>query len=221
MSWWILSTNSTLCQHIIATFTCLYKWFANDNQTCYAACVSPADSNAEETLNTLKYANRARNIQNKPTVNRDPMAAEMQRMRQQLEVMQAELICARGGGPSTTDVQVLTYLQLPHIMYASHNRNNEDVVCRTCAWACHYLCMYHIFLPHFGLTAMWQLLKQKIAWLEASNLEFRREVEENRARIVKLAQETIASQVILTWKTWKWRSIPSLNFMFNSSVCCL
>lgn len=84
----------------------------------YAACVSPADSNAEETLNTLKYANRARNIQNKPTVNRDPMAAEMQRMRQQLEVMQAELICARGGGPSTTDVQVLTYLR-----FAPHYRN--------------------------------------------------------------------------------------------------
>ena len=37
-------------------------------------------------------------------------------MRQQLEVMQAELIYARGGGPSTTDVQVLTYLQLPHIV---------------------------------------------------------------------------------------------------------
>ena len=33
-----------------------------------AACISPADSNAEETLNTLKYANRARNIQNKPVV---------------------------------------------------------------------------------------------------------------------------------------------------------
>lgn len=28
------------------------------------ACVSPADSNFMETLNTLKYANRARNIQN-------------------------------------------------------------------------------------------------------------------------------------------------------------
>jgi hypothetical protein len=33
------------------------------------ACVSPADSNAEETLNTLKYSNRARNIQNKATVS--------------------------------------------------------------------------------------------------------------------------------------------------------
>lgn len=34
-----------------------------------AACVSPADTNAEETLNTLKYANRARNIQNKAIVS--------------------------------------------------------------------------------------------------------------------------------------------------------
>lgn len=32
------------------------------------ACISPADTNAEETLNTLKYANRARNIQNKAIV---------------------------------------------------------------------------------------------------------------------------------------------------------
>lgn len=30
------------------------------------ACVSPADVNLEETLNTLRYANRARNIRNKP-----------------------------------------------------------------------------------------------------------------------------------------------------------
>lgn len=34
-----------------------------------SACVSPADTNAEETLNTLKYANRARNIQNKAIVS--------------------------------------------------------------------------------------------------------------------------------------------------------
>ena len=33
---------------------------------------SPADVNFEESLNTLRYASRARNIQNKPIVNRDP-----------------------------------------------------------------------------------------------------------------------------------------------------
>jgi hypothetical protein len=40
-------------------------------KTCVVACVSPVDSNFEETLNTLKYAQRARNIKNTPKVNRD------------------------------------------------------------------------------------------------------------------------------------------------------
>ncbi|KAK9109273.1 hypothetical protein Sjap_017333 [Stephania japonica] len=78
-----------------------------NSRTVMIACISPADINAEETLNTLKYANRARNIQNKPIVNRDPISSEMQRMRQQLECLQAELLCARGGGASSDEVQVL------------------------------------------------------------------------------------------------------------------
>jgi kinesin family protein 4/21/27 len=48
------------------------------------ACVSPADSNMEETHNTLKYADRARKIKNKPVVNRDPAAAELSKLRQQV-----------------------------------------------------------------------------------------------------------------------------------------
>jgi hypothetical protein len=36
------------------------------------ACCSPAEGNFEETLNSLKYANRAKNIKNKPIINRDP-----------------------------------------------------------------------------------------------------------------------------------------------------
>ncbi|CAK8569482.1 unnamed protein product [Lathyrus sativus] len=76
-----------------------------NSRTVMIACISPADINAEETLNTLKYANRARNIQNKPVVNRDPMSNEMLKMRQQLEHLQAEL-CTRSGG-SSEEVQVL------------------------------------------------------------------------------------------------------------------
>ncbi|KAL7619214.1 hypothetical protein Lser_V15G04711 [Lactuca serriola] len=74
----------------------------------------PADINAEETLNTLKYANRTPNIQNKPMVNRDPVSSEMLKMRQQLEYLQAEL-CARCGG-STIELQV-------------NEVKGEDVVC--------------------------------------------------------------------------------------------
>ncbi|KAL1821827.1 hypothetical protein ACET3Z_016696 [Daucus carota] len=67
-----------------------------NSKTVMIACVSPADTNAEETLNTLKYANRARNIQNKAIVNRDPVAAQTQRMRNQIEQLQAELLYFRG-----------------------------------------------------------------------------------------------------------------------------
>ncbi|KAI9081760.1 hypothetical protein K1719_036308 [Acacia pycnantha] len=76
-----------------------------NSRTVMIACISPADINAEETLNTLKYANCARNIQNKPVINRDPMSNEMLKMRQQLEYLQAEL-CTRYGG-SSEEVQVL------------------------------------------------------------------------------------------------------------------
>ena len=53
--------------------------------------MSPADSNMEETINTLRYANRARNIKNKPVVNRDPTAAEIVLLRQQLAAARAEI----------------------------------------------------------------------------------------------------------------------------------
>lgn len=49
------------------------------------ACISPADSNMEETINTLRYADRARKIKNKPVVNIDPRAAEMNRLKQQVQ----------------------------------------------------------------------------------------------------------------------------------------
>ncbi|XP_021903517.1 LOW QUALITY PROTEIN: kinesin-like protein KIN-4A [Carica papaya] len=113
-----------------------------NSRTVMIACISPADINAEETLNTLKYANRARNIQNKPVVNRDPMSSEMLKMRQQLEYLQAEL-CARGGGSSSDEVQVL---------------------------------------------------KERIAWLEAANEDLCRELHEYRSRCSVVEQRETDAQ---------------------------
>ena len=41
-----------------------------NSQTLMLACVSPADSSSTETLSTLQYANRARNIENKIYINK-------------------------------------------------------------------------------------------------------------------------------------------------------
>ncbi|KAF8377384.1 hypothetical protein HHK36_030761 [Tetracentron sinense] len=81
-----------------------------NSKTVMIACVSPADTNAEETLNTLKYANRARNIQNKAIINRDPIAAQMQRMHSQIEQLQAELLYFRGDGNTPfEELQILKH----------------------------------------------------------------------------------------------------------------
>ncbi|XP_042221301.1 chromosome-associated kinesin KIF4A-like [Homarus americanus] len=63
-----------------------------NSHTVMIACVSPADSNLEETLSTLRYADRARKIKNKPIVNRDPQAAELARLRQQVQQLQVQLL---------------------------------------------------------------------------------------------------------------------------------
>ncbi|KAJ6829209.1 kinesin-like protein KIN-4A [Iris pallida] len=111
-----------------------------NSRTVMIACISPADINAEETLNTLKYANRARNIRNKPIVNRNPMSSEMLRMRQQLEFLQAELLCARGGGVSSDEVQVLkekiSWLEannedLCRELFEYRNQNTPSDLCET------------------------------------------------------------------------------------------
>ncbi|ONI35368.1 hypothetical protein PRUPE_1G532000 [Prunus persica] len=81
-----------------------------NSKTVMIACVSPADTNAEETLNTLKYANRARNIQNKAVINRDPMATQLQTMRSQIEQLQAELLFYRGDASAPYDeLQILKH----------------------------------------------------------------------------------------------------------------
>ncbi|XP_071316342.1 kinesin family member 4 [Trachinotus anak] len=68
-----------------------------NSHTLMIACISPADSNMEETINTLRYADRARKIKNKPIVNVDPRAAEMNRLKQQVQELQVMLLHARGG----------------------------------------------------------------------------------------------------------------------------
>jgi hypothetical protein len=61
-----------------------------NSRTAMIACISPADINLEETLNTLKYADRARHIKNKPVVNRDPVSAQIAQYRHQIAQLRAE-----------------------------------------------------------------------------------------------------------------------------------
>lgn len=63
-----------------------------NSNTVMIACVSPADSSMEETLNTLRYADRAKNIKNKPVVNMDPLALEIHRLKKENQRLRAQLL---------------------------------------------------------------------------------------------------------------------------------
>jgi hypothetical protein len=49
------------------------------------ACLSPADNNYDETLSTLRYANRAKNIKNKPKINEDPKDAMLREFQEEIQ----------------------------------------------------------------------------------------------------------------------------------------
>lgn len=53
-------------------------------KTVMIACISPADTNCSETVNTLRWADQARKIQNKPTVNVDPTTSEILKLKQRI-----------------------------------------------------------------------------------------------------------------------------------------
>jgi predicted nucleic acid-binding Zn-ribbon protein len=57
------------------------------------ACVSPADTNHEETLSTLRYAERAKKIKNKPIINavNESSALTIQMLREELQSIKYEL----------------------------------------------------------------------------------------------------------------------------------
>lgn len=48
------------------------------------ACISPADTNYDETISTLRYASRAKNISNKPKINEDPKDAKLREYQEEI-----------------------------------------------------------------------------------------------------------------------------------------
>ncbi|XP_031157829.1 kinesin-like protein KIF17 isoform X2 [Sander lucioperca] len=54
-------------------------------RTLMIACLSPADNNYEESLSTMRYANRAKSIQNRPRINEDPKDALLREYREEIK----------------------------------------------------------------------------------------------------------------------------------------
>jgi len=62
------------------------------------AAIGPADYNTEETISTLRYANRAKQIQNKPRINEDPKDAMIREFHDEIQRLKEQLAGYQGKG---------------------------------------------------------------------------------------------------------------------------
>lgn len=69
-----------------------------NTKTVMVANIGPADYNYDETMSTLRYANRAKNIKNKPRINEDPKDAMLREFQSEIARLKAQLQNAAGSG---------------------------------------------------------------------------------------------------------------------------
>ncbi|XP_074711625.1 kinesin-like protein KIF27 isoform X1 [Strix uralensis] len=97
-------------------------------KTVMITCISPSSSDFDESLNSLKYANRAKNIRNKPVVNYNPnqdrideMELEIRLLREALQNQQVSNQCSHNLNQERTRIssleEQLTRLQVQCFSY--------------------------------------------------------------------------------------------------------
>uniref|UniRef100_A0A8D8RF75 Kinesin-like protein n=3 Tax=Cacopsylla melanoneura TaxID=428564 RepID=A0A8D8RF75_9HEMI len=99
--------KSTFVPYRDSVLTWLLKdSLGGNSKTIMIAAISPADVNYSETLSTLRYANRAKNIINKPTVNEDPNTRIIRELHDEITKLKAMLTSTQDSQP-----QMLAALQ--------------------------------------------------------------------------------------------------------------
>jgi hypothetical protein len=91
-----------------------------NSKTVMIANMGPADYNFEESISTLRYASRAKQIKNKPKINEDPKDAMIREFQEEIKRLKEQL-----GGKGVPNGS-------PGVGMQGKNRNNIWVnICRT------------------------------------------------------------------------------------------
>lgn len=69
-------------------------------KTILIACITPSLYHVDETMNTLKYASRAKKIKNRPVINMNPNEALIAHLRHEIKILREEISVLRRGTSS-------------------------------------------------------------------------------------------------------------------------
>ena len=95
-----------------------------NTKTIMLACLSPADNNAEETLSTLRYANRAKSIKNKPKINEDPKDALIRQFQEEIQRLK-ELLSQNQMQKSTSEISKSSENMQPNASTIENGNTSE------------------------------------------------------------------------------------------------
>lgn len=83
----------TLSEHFTQPdLTVVASFFKQYISPLQCANIGPADYNYDETISTLRYANRAKNIKNKARINEDPKDALLRQFQKEIEELKKKLV---------------------------------------------------------------------------------------------------------------------------------
>lgn len=74
-----------------------------NSKTMMCANIGPANYNYDETISTLRYANRAKNIKNRAVINEDPKDALLRQFQEEIEALRKKLQEEGGGSASGSE----------------------------------------------------------------------------------------------------------------------
>ncbi|XP_045537780.1 chromosome-associated kinesin KIF4 isoform X2 [Papilio machaon] len=95
--------------------------------TMMVACVSPADYNLDETVSTLRYADRARRIRNKPVINQDAKAAEIIRLNNLVNELRLQLVGKLPTVSENNNEQLKEELEMEKAKYADLLKKHKQM----------------------------------------------------------------------------------------------
>ncbi|OAD60380.1 Kinesin-like protein KIF16B [Eufriesea mexicana] len=104
-----------------------------NSKTIMIAAISPADCNYGETLSTLRYANRAKNIINKPTINEDPNVKLIRELREEIQKLKSLI----GKDMASIKKHILSLLSVerpPQVLLAQIHEKQEQEKVLTEEW---------------------------------------------------------------------------------------
>ena len=98
-----------------------------NTKTVMIAAVSPAAYNYDETLSTLRYASRAKSIQNKPRINEDPKDALLKQYEEEIKRLK-EMLNSDKQGLSMQDVAQIRRTSTGEHVIMNMDEQQEDSV---------------------------------------------------------------------------------------------